>query len=495
MTAVLLPNLPALQVALPLIAAPLCVLLGRPTATWLLTSFTAIASFVIALCLCGQVLDSGPIRYAMGGWAAPVGIEYHIDELTAFMLLIISGSAALVLPWARHSVQAEIPEDRVHLFYATTLLCLTGMLGIVSTGDAFNVFVFLEIASLSGYALVAMGRDRRALLAAFQYLIMGTIGGTFILVAIGLLYMMTGTLNMADLAARLPTVAGTRPVQAALAFLVIGASLKLALFPLHAWLPNAYASAPSVITALLAGTSTKVAAYVLIRFLYSIFGGEWSLSGFNLDSALMVLAAAAMIGGSLVALQQTDVKRLLAWSSLAQIGYIVLGIALRSPDGLAASLMHILSHAVVKTGLFLVVAAVVLRTTSVHIDDLAGLGRRMPLSMMAFVVAALGLIGVPGTSGFISKWALLQSLLAAGYWPLAIVLLVSSLLAVAYVWKLIEVIYFEPPTAQSASATEAPLPMIACSWMLALLTVVIGLSGAPILQYCTQAAARLVGAP
>ena len=494
MTSVLLPNLPALQVVLPLIAAPLIVLLQRPLSAWLLATVTSWASFAVAILLTSQVLQSGPISYAMGGWAAPVGIEYRLDELSALLLLIISGSAAVVLPWSRQSVLAEIPADRIHLFYGLLMLCLTGMLGIVSTGDAFNVFVFLEIASLSGYALVAMGTERRALMAAFQYLIMGTIGGTFILIAIGLLYMITGTLNMADMAARLPLVADTPAIQAALAFLVIGASLKLALVPLHLWLPNAYASAPSVVTALLAGTSTKVAAYVLIRFLYTIFGGQWSLGQFPLDTALMFLAATAMIGASAAAIMQTDVKRLLAWSSIAQIGYIVLGIALLSVDGLAAGILHLLNHAVIKTCLFLAIGAVALRCGGVSLTHMAGLGRRMPYTMAAFVIAGLGLIGVPLTAGFVSKWALLTALMQAQLWPLVIVMLLSSLLAVGYVWRMVEIIYFKPATNETKDAREAPIVMVMMTWVLAGLTIVFGLQGSVLLSYCLTAATRLLGA-
>ena len=492
MTSVLLPNLPALQVVVPLLAAPLCVLVGRPFSSWLLACVSAWASFVIALLLTAQVIQSGPITYAMGGWAAPVGIEYQIDALSAFLLLIISGSASLVLPWARQSIATEIPTDRVHLFYALMLLTITGMLGIVSTGDAFNVFVFLEIASLSGYALVAMGTQQRALMAAFQYLIMGTIGGTFILIAIGLMYSMTGTLSMADLAQRLPEVAHTRPIQAALAFLVIGASLKLALFPLHLWLPNAYATAPSAVSALLAGTSTKVAAYVLIRFLYSIFGGEWSLGGFPLDTALIILACAAMLIGSAGAITQTDVKRLLAWSSLAQIGYIVLGLALLTQNGLAASILHLLNHAVIKTALFLCVGVVALRCGGVTLQDFAGLGRRLPLTMAALLVAGLGLIGVPGTAGFVSKWALLQALLSGEHWPAAFVMLISSLLAVVYVWRLVEVIYFRTPGNSAIAVNKAPKGMLACIFLLVALTLVLGLQGSPVLEYCQAAAAALI---
>ncbi len=201
-----------------------------------------------------------------------------MDRLSSFVLLLVSGMAALVLPYCRASIEREIPREQHYLFYAMFALCLTGLLGITITGDAFNIFVFLEISSLSTYVLIALGPDRRALVAAYQYLVMGTIGATFIVIGIGLLYLMTGTLNLADMASRLPEVRGSRPVLAALAFLTVGISLKLALFPLHQWLPNAYTYAPSAVAAFLAATATKVSIYVLLRFFYTVFGADASYS-------------------------------------------------------------------------------------------------------------------------------------------------------------------------------------------------------------------------
>ena len=192
------------------------------------------------------------------GWPAPWGIELRIDLLNALLLLIISAISTVVLYAADVSIRQEIPADRHTLFYILYLLCLAGNLGIAATGDAFNVFVFLEISSLSAYALIALGKDRRALWASYQYLIMGTIGATFILIGIGLMYQMTGTLNMEDLSKRLPEVEQTRTVFTAFAFVIVGICLKLAMFPLHLWLPNAYTYAPSVVTAFLAATATKV---------------------------------------------------------------------------------------------------------------------------------------------------------------------------------------------------------------------------------------------
>ena len=240
-------HLPALQVVIPLVSAPLAVLVRRAGPAFVVVTAASWAAFATAIALWLRVADGTTISYAMGSWPPPWGIEYRIDRLSSFILLLVSGMAAITLPYSRASIENEIPREQHYLFYAMFGLCLTGLLGITATGDAFNVFVFLEISSLSSYVLIALGRDRRALVAAYQYLIMGTIGATFIVIGIGLLYLTTGTLNLADMAGRLAQVGATRPVLAALAFLTVGISLKLAMFPLHQWLPNAYTYAPSAV--------------------------------------------------------------------------------------------------------------------------------------------------------------------------------------------------------------------------------------------------------
>ncbi|MCB1965590.1 MAG: monovalent cation/H+ antiporter subunit D family protein, partial [Candidatus Accumulibacter sp.] len=250
----MLAHLPILQVILPLIAAPICVLLRRTTLVWALAMAVCALTFAIAVTLLVKVLDTGTIRYELGDWLAPWGIVYVVDKLNAFILVIVSSVALVAMPFALRSAASEIEAERLYLFYTMFLLCLAGLLGITITGDAFNLFVFLEISSLSSYTLISLGRDRKALHAAFQYLIMGTIGATFYLIGVGLLYMLTGTLNMADLAARLMPMLDSRITLAAFGFIIVGLGLKLAMFPLHLWLPNAYTYAPSAVTSFLAAT-------------------------------------------------------------------------------------------------------------------------------------------------------------------------------------------------------------------------------------------------
>ncbi|MEX0911965.1 MAG: proton-conducting transporter membrane subunit, partial [Gemmatimonadota bacterium] len=212
-------HLPVLLVAVPLIAAPLAALLNRPTLAWSVALASALWALYAAAALLAQVQGGQVLVYEMGGWAAPYGIEYRIDAVSAFVAFIVAGIGAVTTVYARQSVAREVEEDRLPLFYAAWILCMTGLLGISVTGDVFNVFVFLEVSSLSAYALIAMGQDRRALVSAYQYLIMGSVGATFIVIGIGLLYAMTGTLNMADLAERLPPVMDQRTIPVAFAFL------------------------------------------------------------------------------------------------------------------------------------------------------------------------------------------------------------------------------------------------------------------------------------
>ncbi|MDJ0741623.1 MAG: monovalent cation/H+ antiporter subunit D family protein [Gammaproteobacteria bacterium] len=489
----MLDHLPVLVVLLPLMSAPLCVLVDRPFAGWLIALVASLLSFASAIGLLLQVGGGDAISYQLGGWAPPWGIEYRIDLLSAFVLLIVTGIASLVMLFARHSVTAEIPEGRIARFYAALLLAFAGLAGIVATGDAFNVFVFLEISSLASYAVISMGRDRRALNAAFEYLIMGTIGATFILIGIGFLYMMTGTLNMLDLAARLPEVADTRTVRAGFAFLTVGIGLKLAMFPLHLWLPNAYAYAPSAVTAFLAATATKVAVYVLLRFTLEIFGAEFSLGAMPLDLILMALGLIGMLSASLVAVFQHNVKRLLAYSSVAQIGYMLLGIGLASTTGATAAILHIFNHALMKGALFLAVGAVAYRIGAVTLRDFAGLGQRMPWTTAAIVLGGLSLIGVPPTVGFISKWYLVLGTLEQGLWPVAALVLIGSLLAVLYIWKLVEAAYFEPAPAGADTAHEAPWSMLLPIWLLVGANLYFGIDTDIPVGVATQAADALIG--
>ena len=485
-------HLPVLLVVVPLVAAPIAALLNRPRLSWAVAVAATLWALYAALELLSQTMATGAIHYELGGWTAPYGIEYVVDAANAWVVVIVALIGALVTPYARKSVEQEITEDRIPLFYAAFILCLTGLLGIAVTGDVFNVFVFLEISSLSAYALIALGNDRRALTASFQYLIMGSVGATFIVIGIGLMYVMTGTLNMADLADRLPEVASSRTIPVAFTFLTVGITLKLALFPLHLWLPNAYPYAPSAVTAFIASTATKVAVYLLLRFFFTIFGATFSFDVMQLDRILMPLALIAIVTMSLVAIYQENVKRLLAYSSVAQIGYMVLGISFASVLGLTAGILHLFNHALMKGALFMSMGCIMYRVGSVRLEQMNGLGRAMPWTMAAFVVGGLSLIGVPLTVGFVSKWYLVQAALEQGMWPVAGVVLLGSLLALMYVWKVVEVAYFREVDSE-LGISEAPLSLLAPTWVLVLGNLYFGINASDSVGVATRAAEMLLG--
>jgi multicomponent Na+:H+ antiporter subunit D len=489
-------HLPALQVVVPLIFAPLVLLLHPRGLAWAAATLVSIYALLNAVSLASGALAGQAFNYKLGSWEPPYGIELNVDALAAVLLLIITGASTLVLLVSERSVSAQIETSRQPFFYAAWLLALSGLSGIVVTADAFNIFVFMEIASLASYILIAGGPDRRALPAVFKYLIIGTVGATFYLIGIGLIYHMTGTLNIADIVQRLPQVANQDSVMAAVGFVTIGLALKAAIFPLHVWLPNAYTYAPHMVTAFLAASSTKVQLYVLIRMDFITFQPNLVDHAVQFSYFLMPLAVMGILAGSAVAIFEQNIKRLFAYSSVAQIGYIVLGISLISEAGLVASIVHMFNHALAKGTLFLAAAGLALHFSGLRLSDLSGAAKRMPWTMAALVAAGLSLIGVPGTAGFVSKWYLLSAVLEEGGvgYLLAAIIVVSSLMAVIYIWRIVETAYFGEPTDDTADVREAPTVLLVGTWVGALANVYFGLQPFVPATLAASAAKLLIGA-
>ena len=487
-------HLPALQVVVAMLVAPMVVLLRPRGLAWAASTAASVLAFVIAIELTLQVLGAGPVGYLMGSWPAPYGIELRVDALSALLLLVVTGASTVALVGGRQSLDAQIEADRQPYFFAAWLLALAGLSGILVAADAFNIFVFMEISSLASYVLIAGGPDRRALPSVFKYLIMGTIGATFYLIGVGLIYMMTGTLNLADMELRIHAVGDLTPILAAAGFITVGLALKAAIFPLHVWLPNAYTYAPHMATAFLAACSTKVSLYVLLRFDFFVFQGN--LEGHDLQFAiyLMPLAVLGILVGSAVAMFERNIKRLLAFSSVAQIGYIMLGASLVSIAGLTAGILHIFNHALAKGTLFLAVASFAMVAAGLRLNELSGIARRMPWTFGAFVVAGLSLIGIPGTAGFVSKWYLIMAVMELGPAgvPLVAVILISSLMAVVYIWRIVEVACFAKTEEQGSSAIAVSPLMIAVTWLAALANIYFGLAPALPLTLSGDAAAELL---
>ena len=284
--------------------------------------------------------------------------------------------------------------------------------------------------------------------------------------------MMTGTLNMVDLASRLPELRDTTTVQAAFAFLTVGVSLKIALFPLHQWLPGAYTYAPSAVTVFLAATSTKISLYVLLRFFYTVFGSDYAFDDLNVHYILLPLSILAIFVSSLIAVYQKDLKKILAYSSVSQIGYMTLGVGLANAQGLTAAIVHMFNHGLIKGGLFLAVGGLCLRIRSTSLSDLRGAGRTMPWTMGAIVLGGCALIGVPLTAGFVSKWYLIVAALEKDMWFVALAILAASIIATAYVWRIVETLYFQEG---DSSGREVPLYMLLPTWLLIAMLIWLGI--------------------
>ncbi len=487
-------HLPALQVIVPMLTAPLVILLPRRRLPWAVATAASLCAFAIAVTLARDVLAGREISYHMGSWAPPWGIELGVDALSALLLLVVTGASSLALIGGARSLDRDIEAERQPLFYAAWLLALAGLAGILVTADAFNIFVFMEISSLASYILIAGGPDRRALPAVFKYLIMGTIGATFYLIGVGLIYLMTGTLNLADIEFRIQDVAEQKPILIAAGFITVGLALKAAVFPLHVWLPNAYTYAPNMVSVFLAACATKVSIYVLLRFDYFVFQPNLQNHEFQFSNFLMPLSLLAILVASAVAMFESNLKRLLAWSSVAQIGYITLGASLVSVTGLTAALLHIFNHALAKGALFLSLACIGMHIAHMRIDSIRGIAKKMPWSMAAFVLAGLSLIGVPGTAGFISKWYLITATFREGSLGVLMiaVIVISSLMAVVYIWRVVEAAYFKTPD-QELTAVEAPLPLLLATWAAVAMNFYFGLLPELPVQLATSAAALLQG--
>ncbi len=435
----------------------------------------SLASATVGL---AQVLRHGTIHYNLGGWIPPIGIEYVLDNLSGFMAVLVLLVAFLSMIYSQKSFQQEVP-DKILPLYPLLLLMLAGLSGIIVTGDLFNLYVFLEIASLTAYAVAAIGNDK-APVAVIRYVIIGTVGACFYLLGVGFLYFATGSLNMADVAQLLPALHNSKLVIAAAVFIVIGMALKMALFPFHIWLPDVYTYAPSGVINFVAPLMTKVGAYVLIRMLVTVFLPGYLRDTVPIMTIIAWLAAIGIIVGSIMAIAQKDLRRMLAYSSVAQISYVALGIGLANPLGLMGGMLHIINHAFMKGCLFQVAGGIRYSTGLWKIPRLSGLGKRMPWTMVAFTVAALSMVGIPPAAGFFSKWYLVLGSVEANNWVFVAVIILSSLLNAVYFFRVLEKVYVAEAEDKEiiTSAKDPPKRMLFPMLAMAVGIIVLGIINA-----------------
>ena len=482
---------PVLIVVIPLVSAFLTLVIGL----WkkrLCYPFVIIAlslSLFSCIVTLNTVMKSGTIHYYLGNWDPPWGIEYVVDHLNALVLVFVSFISLMVAIYSKESIEQEIPE-KVTFFYTVFLLQVTGLLGIVVTGDMFNLYVFLEIASLAGYALIAIGEDG-APLASFRYVVMGTIGACFYLLGVGYLYIMTGSLNMADLTHLLPNLYHSKVIMVAFVFFIVGVAIKMALFPLHAWLPDAYTHAPSAVSALLAPLMTKVGVYVLIRILFTVFRPEFPIKILHATDIMAWFGTFAILFGGIMALSQTDFKRMLCYIIVAEIGYMVGGIGMANATAIKGAIFHIINDMFMAACLFLIAGIVMHETGGHDISDFTGMFRRMPFTAAIFTIGALAVIGVPPTCGFFSKWYLLLGGIQARHWGFVMALLLCTLINVALFFRVIDKgLYVHALEHKLEHASEpkelqfheAPLSMLIPGFIIAIAIFLIGIFNQAILK-------------
>jgi multicomponent Na+:H+ antiporter subunit D len=437
---------------------------------------------VLSLFMLNHVLTVGPIRYWQGGWRPPWGIEYVDDAMNCYLLVIVISIVILGLIYSKRNVEHEIEEKKHVTFYVLVQLMICGLYGITITGDLFNMFIWLEIASLTAYALIAVAGGR-ALRPAFNYVIMGSIGACFYIFGVCWIYSVTGTLNFGDMRLLLPLVYDNKAVQMAFAMIVVGVMIKAYIFPLHLWQPDVYTYAPSTISTLMASVHVKVMFYILIRMFYSVFTLNFVRHFIGLDMLICWVAAIAILVGSIWAIKQRNLKRMLAYSSISQMGYILLGVGLSplSPWGLVGAVAQILNHAIGKGCLFMSAGAIAQQEGLRDIRDFVGLGKKMPYASAAFTIAAISMIGIPPTAGFASKLFLIIASLDAAQYPFVAVLLLSGLLNLVYYWRVIDQMWFvkHEETKDTGVVKEKgkalPLSMTAPMLFLASLCIIVGI--------------------
>ena len=448
----------ALLVAVPILASTLPIVGGLKfdSIGWPVAALAALVEAALAVVVARRVATEGRYVHSLGNYPREYGIELVADGFSAVVVLLIAVVTLAVLGYARRDGPRSNP------FYTAYLLLCGGLMGIGLTGDVFNMFVFLEIVGLATYALVATDRSGRSALAALKYLIVGTAGASMYLVGVGFAFVATGTLNMAELSTAIPdTVGYTDPlVVASFAFVAVGLSVKAAIFPLHTWMPDAYAESPDTVTAYISALVSTLGAYALARLVYSVYTPAFFEAVPLAGDALVAFATTSIVAGSVLAVIQPDVKRMLAYSSVAQFGMIVAAFGLGTEQALLGGVIHLVGHGLMKAGLFLAVGVIASAYGVRTVREYANLGYRSPVTAAAMGLSLLGLVGIPPSVGFLGKWYIAWGAIEAGAPVVAGVVLFSTLLTLLYVARLLETLYFRPPEAVEGAVPGADVRLL-----------------------------------
>lgn len=445
-------------------------------------------SMVCAFLQLMQIVKTGEvIHYYMGGWAPPIGIEFVIDGLNGVIILLVAVIAWMTALYSSpfEKFEKEISNMRSVAYYSMLTLLAVGLMGMSSTGDAFNLYVFMEIVALSSYGLIAIGEDKGPI-AAFRYLMIGTIGASMYLLGVGFLYVATGTLNMQDMARMMPDLVNSPLIAMAAACLIVGFGIKMALFPLHQWQPGAYTNAHSGAAPLISGVGFKIPAYAMLRFFFCIFEETSPMMAIFFD-IIGIMAILGVLYGSLKALQYDSYNKILAFSSIGQVGYIAMGFAIGNYYGIIGAVLHIISHTFMKAGLFFTSGALKYKYGIKNISQFGQLYRENPATALALTICSLSMIGLPPFAGFFSKWYLALGAIQNGQYYYVIVLILSSLLGAVYFFRIIEKLFMDEKTAVvkescCSNSLELPWQMIVIMIIIAVAIVAIGLGNSYIVN-------------
>ena len=452
----------------------------------------ATVSSVISL---AYVVQIEGYSIVFGGYTSAIGIELTIDAFSALFAVFISALAFLIIVYSFADITHEIDEDQYGSYYTLVFILLFAMMGMTYTNDLFNMYVFMEILSLTSCAIISIKRKKANYLAALRYLVLNTIGSLSVLMGIALIYMVSGHLNMGQISLIIRDIWQLYPgnIVVALGFILTGLSIKAAVFPLHVWLPDAHSNAPTPSSALLSSIVVKVYVIATIKLLFKVVGAD-IVTSLQIPPVITIVAALGMIMGSIFAIGQKDIKRMLAYSSVAQIGYIFLGIGLMSEQGLSAALFHVISHGFMKSALFLSAGAIIYYKNRRNIKLFDGLGYQMPVTMIIFSFAALGMVGIPGFSGFMSKFYLLVAILEAGVpFYLGVILVSSYLNAVYYLPIIISAFLKEDKEGvRTMKVEKLPKSMLVPLIIIGVVIVSIGFYPQLIMQFIELAVATLI---
>jgi len=475
-------QLPAILFLLPLFAAismPVVCLKHRHWSKSI--SLTILAAMVLVSILnLHNVVNHGEVRYAFSGWTAPLGIEWVADGLASVILVLLSVLGLLGVVFTGPTSPKALGGRIVH-YYTLILLFFSALTGIVFAADFFNIFVFLEVAAISSYALIGVAGGR-ALFAAFRYLILGTIGASIYLLGVSYLYAVTGTLNMADMADKLPFLLGSKALVGGLLFIFIGLGIKMALVPFHAWMPEAYAYAPDSVSPILASLLTKIALLAWVRIIYWVLNASIVVYGIPILLLVAVLGALAAVIGASLALAQRDLKMMFAYGGISHIGIILIGIGQGNQTGFVGGVFYLLNDAVMQAALFFLAGVAFCHYGVRTIDDIGRVGKQAPWLTGSLVVIALGMVGLPPTGGFFGKWNIILGALEAGNYVSVAAVVLSTLLTLAYFVKLFEGIFRQTSTRLDVQFGEIPLSFKMTLGVTSAAIMLLGLFSSPIVQ-------------